>query len=136
MNNMNINDEKFVGKRSCRVGNLQNSEKLNSENMAKTIENKVVPGSKNITPANNSAAAVEDINDEMDQTEQKIKGPVFAVYGLPFLGTGKTVVLNERAVAIKCSTMHTVRYDAALKCYERYPCRGGDESGHPHRHQH
>src|SRR6202044_1550477 len=55
-----------------------------------------------------------------------VEDPVFKKYGPPFLTSGKTkVVLNDRAVAVKCATMHLVKYDVASKSYERYDARRG-----------
>lgn len=52
--------------------------------------------------------------------------PVFQEYGQPFLiGETKKIVLNDRAVAIKCATAFQVRYDIASQRHERYdPKRG------------
>src|SRR5947208_12988263 len=47
--------------------------------------------------------------------------PVFDEYGPPFIVNKKgKVSLNDRALAVKCATLHQVRYDAGTEHYERY----------------
>ncbi len=56
----------------------------------------------------------------------EIADPVFKKYGLPFLTNGKgKVVLNERAVAIKCATAHMVKFNTSTKSFERYDSKRG-----------
>jgi P4 family phage/plasmid primase-like protien len=50
---------------------------------------------------------------------------VFKKYGPPFLADGSKVVLNDRAVAIKCAEMHMIKYDPNARCYERYDSKRG-----------
>src|SRR5258708_3506712 len=57
---------------------------------------------------------------------QESEDPVFIKYGPPFLvNDADNIVLNERAVAIKCATQHQVRYDTKAKRYERYDSERG-----------
>lgn len=54
------------------------------------------------------------------------KDPVFEKFGPPFLVNDKnTIVLNDRAVAVKCATRHQVRYDTINQRYERYESARG-----------
>lgn len=50
----------------------------------------------------------------------QVVDPVFKQLGLPFLVDGNNVVLNDRAVATKFAAVHTVKFNADAKCYERY----------------
>jgi len=50
----------------------------------------------------------------------KILDAVFKQYGPPFLVDGKKIALNNRAVAVACSTLHTVKYNVGTKEYERF----------------
>lgn len=55
----------------------------------------------------------------------KMNDPIFKRYGPPFLLSGKNIVLNHRAVAVKCATMHRVKYNSAANGYERYDATRG-----------
>jgi P4 family phage/plasmid primase-like protien len=56
----------------------------------------------------------------------EISDPIFKKYGLPFLTNGKAkIVLNERAVAIKCATAHLIKFDISTKSFERYDSKCG-----------
>jgi hypothetical protein len=47
--------------------------------------------------------------------------PIFQQYGPPFLvDDNDNIVLNYRAVALKCANLHSVRYDTGSKGYERF----------------
>jgi P4 family phage/plasmid primase-like protien len=59
-------------------------------------------------------------------TTTKITAPVFQQYGEPFLVNGRNrVALNDRAVAVKFTTAHQIRYDTGSKHYERYDSKRG-----------
>jgi P4 family phage/plasmid primase-like protien len=56
----------------------------------------------------------------------ELADPVFQRYGLPFLVDHRNrVVLNDRAVAVKCAAMHMVKFDASTKTYERFDSKRG-----------
>lgn len=52
--------------------------------------------------------------------------PIFKQFGMPFIAneSGK-ISLNERAIAVKCATLHHVHYDTTGKFYERYDTKRG-----------
>jgi len=58
-------------------------------------------------------------------TVLKTADDVFNKYGPPFLGDGSDIALNDRAVAVLCSTTHMIRYEPGDKAYERYDAERG-----------
>jgi len=76
---------------------------------------------------------MEKTNQDMCRVKAKqkksmaqIADPVFQKYGEPFLVNEKgRVVLNDRAVAVKCATSHQIKYNAMLNSYERYDGKRG-----------
>ncbi len=70
--------------------------------------------------------AQEAANEGAENQPKLTNDPVFAKYGEPFITDEKGKVhLNERAVAAKCATEHTVKYNAALKNYQRFDTERG-----------
>ena len=86
--------------------------------------------------ANKSAAAraaeikTNSVNDadeigEEDGYEIEETDPVFIKYGPPFIGKGKKVVMNDRAIAVKCATESVFKYIEKLKVFEQFDEKKG-----------
>jgi putative DNA primase/helicase len=79
------------------------------------------------TKIGKSAAKVDQSTSNGAMTELNTDTDVvFTQYGNPFIvnNNGK-VHLNERAVAVKCASVNTVKYDPTLKRYERFDVKQG-----------
>jgi len=66
------------------------------------------------------------INAKQITPATKTDDPVFQQFGEPFLvNDSNKVVVNDRAVAVKCATKYQVKFDAGSKSYERYDAERG-----------
>lgn len=93
--------------------------RANSE--PKTAANKAVANREEQKPADGKNAAPGDQKGEPKPNPDVRNDPVFVKYGEPFLTNDKgKVSMNERAIAVKCASVHQVRYDALTKTYERF----------------
>lgn len=62
------------------------------------------------------------------ETDSKTRtnDPIFKKYGEPFIVTeNNKIVLNSRAIAVKCATVNRLKYNADDKSYERYDAGRG-----------
>ena len=115
--------------------NTKNMQGTNSEIMKKATATNVKKEAVAYKPKGKTSAVKTGTDtkeqSEIAQTEKtKTAGieedTVFARYGLPFLvEESGAVVLNERAVAIKCASEHLVKYDIGSHTHERYERRSG-----------
>ena len=71
-------------------------------------------------PSAKKAQAQEKSVAEKVPAEVELTDPVFIQYGLPFVGDGSKIVVNQRAVGAKAAQLHKIKYNESLLQFQRY----------------